>query len=211
MIDRLRVLIADHAPMRAGIALAAGRGIEICAEASTAEEATRAAMREQPDACLVARELPGDGIAAVRGICRAAPNAAVVVLSQIADAEDLLDSVRAGAIGYIPGIVDARQLQKILTAIRANEAVIPRSMVIELMLELRSGGDASLTSRESQVLGMLRRGHSTADIAERLSIAPVTVRRHISELVHKLGVENRSALTAPRVSAAGANENVRKT
>jgi DNA-binding NarL/FixJ family response regulator len=216
MIDRLRVLVADHAPMRAGIALAAGRGIEICAEASTAEEAIRAAMREQPDACLVARELPGDGIAAVRGISRAAPNAAVVVLSQIADAEDLLDSVRAGAIGYIPGIVDARQLQKILAAIRANEAVIPRSMVIELMLELRSGGDASLTSRESQVLGMLRRGQSTADIAERLSIAPVTVRRHISELVHKLGVENRSALAVPRTapgvrSAAGTNENVRKT
>ena len=51
--------------------------------------------------------------------------------------------------------------------------------------------------REAQVLGMLRRGHTTAAIADRLEIAPVTVRRHISELVHKLGVENRAALTAP--------------
>lgn len=57
--------------------------------------------------------------------------------------------------------------------------------------------DDGLTGRESQVLGMVRRGHTTAAIADRLEIAPVTVRRHISELVHKLGVEDRSALTGP--------------
>jgi DNA-binding NarL/FixJ family response regulator len=82
--------------------------------------------------------------------------------------------------------------------VAANEAVVPRSMVLELLLELRGGGGGAdaLTARESQVLGMLRRGHKTAEIAERLSIAPVTVRRHISELVRKLGVEDRAALTA---------------
>jgi DNA-binding NarL/FixJ family response regulator len=69
-------------------------------------------------------------------------------------------------------------------------------MVLELLMELRGGGTGAgaLTARESQVLGMLRRGHSTAAIGERLQITPVTVRRHISELVHKLGVEDRSAL-----------------
>jgi DNA-binding NarL/FixJ family response regulator len=72
-------------------------------------------------------------------------------------------------------------------------------MVLDLLFELRRGGAESLTGREAQVLGMLRRGHSTAAIGERLSIAPVTVRRHISELVHKLGVEDRSALAGPRV------------
>lgn len=64
-------------------------------------------------------------------------------------------------------------------------------------MELRGGGGGggeAPTGRESQVLGMLRRGHTTARIAERLEITPVTVRRHISDLVHKLGVENRSAL-----------------
>ena len=78
-----------------------------------------------------------------------------------------------------------------------REAVVPRSMVLELLLELRGRGDGAdaLTTRESQVLGMLRRGHSTAEIADRLVIAPVTVRRHISELVRKLGVEDRAALT----------------
>jgi DNA-binding NarL/FixJ family response regulator len=69
-------------------------------------------------------------------------------------------------------------------------------MVLELVMELRGGGSGTdaLTSREAQVLGMLRRGHSTGAIAERLGIAPVTVRRHISELVHKFGVEDRSEL-----------------
>jgi two-component system, NarL family, response regulator LiaR len=197
--SRMRVLIADHVPMRAGIKLALGSDIEICAEASTAEEAIRAAMREQPDAALVGRELPGDGLAAVRGICRAAPNAAVVVLAQIRDADDLLESVRAGAIGYVPDSLDAGRLRRVLHAITSNEAVVPRSMVLELLLELRGGGGEPLTTRESQVLGMLRRGHSTAAIAERLSIAPVTVRRHISELVHKLGVEDRAGLAAPQI------------
>jgi DNA-binding NarL/FixJ family response regulator len=179
--------------------------VEVCAEASDAERAIRASMREQPDLCLVGRELPGGGLAAVRGICRAAPRAAVVVLADVRDADDLLESVRAGAIGYVPGPVDAERLRRIVHAIASNEAVVPRSMILELLVELRGGGTGtdSLTGRESQVLGMLRRGHSTSAIAERLSIAPVTVRRHISELVHKLGVENRSALTAPAASAFG--------
>jgi DNA-binding NarL/FixJ family response regulator len=71
-------------------------------------------------------------------------------------------------------------------------------MVLELLMELRGHGAGAevLTGREAQVLGMLRRGHSTAAIAERLEITPVTVRRHISELVHKLGVRNRSELIA---------------
>jgi DNA-binding NarL/FixJ family response regulator len=69
-------------------------------------------------------------------------------------------------------------------------------MVSDLLGELRAGAAASdtLTAREAQVLGMLRRGHSTARIAEKLQIAPVTVRRHISELVRKLGVESRADL-----------------
>ena len=74
---------------------------------------------------------------------------------------------------------------------------------MELLLELR--GSEGLTGRESQVLGMLRRGHTTAVIAERLQIAPVTVRRHISELVRKLGVEDRWSLIGPAVSPAQGN------
>ncbi len=193
LVRPLRLLIADHAPTRLGIRMALQPEVDVCAEAADAEQAIRAAKREQPDVCLVGRGISGDGLAAVRGICRAATSAAVIVLAQSSSVDDMLESVRAGAVGYVPGALDAERLRSIMRAIAADEAVMPRSMILELLLELRSGD--GLTGRESQVRGLLRRGHTTAEIAERLEIAPVTVRRHISELVYKLGVEDRSALT----------------
>ncbi len=193
---RLKLLIADNAPMRLGIRMALNGDVEVCAEAADTEQAIRAAKRLQPDICLVGREIPGDGLAAVRGICRAAPNAAVIMLASVSDADDLLDATRAGAVGYVPGELDAARLRGIIRAILAKEAVVPRALVLELVLELRGNGTGAdaLTGREAQVLGMLRRGHRTSTIAERLQISPVTVRRHISDVVHKLGVGDRTAL-----------------
>ena len=144
-------------------------------------------------------DVPGGGVNAVRGICRAAPQAGVVVLASEPNVDDMLACVRAGAVGYVLASIDREPLRRVISAVLAGEAALPRGMVFELARELRevsnSGGDG-LTSREAQVLGMLRRGHSTAAIAARLSISPVTVRRHISTLVQKRGVEGRAALTA---------------
>ena len=197
MTDRVRLLIADWEPTRVGIRMALDGTVEVCAEADDAEQAIRAAKREQPDVCLVGQDIPGGAIATVRGVSRAAPDSAVVLLTQSHDPDDLLESIRAGAVGYVPGAVDAKRLKRVVQAIAAHEAVVPRSMVLELLLELRGGGPGTdaLTTREAQVLGMLRRGQTTAEIADRLAIAPVTVRRHISQLVRKLGVEDRSGLT----------------
>jgi len=201
--DRVRLLIADREPTRLGIRMALDGTVEVCAEADDAEQAIRAAMRVQPDVCLVGHDIPGGAIAAVRGVSRAAPTAAVVLLAQSHDVDDLLESIRAGAVGYVPGAVDAERLRRIVKASAAHEAVVPRSMVRELLLELRGGGTGTdaLTTRETQVLGMLRRGQTTAQIAERLAITPVTVRRHISQLVRKLGVEDRAALKRNGASA----------
>jgi DNA-binding NarL/FixJ family response regulator len=181
---RPTLMIVDNEAVRAGIRLALGGEAIVCAEAADAETAIRAAMRTQPDLCLVGSEIPGGGVAAV-------------LLAPRHDVDELIDAVRAGAVGYVPGTRVADRLQRIVRAVAANEAVVPRSMVLELLLEMRNVGSAGgLSRRESQVLGMLRRGHSTAEIAERIEIAPVTVRRHISELVHKLGVADRSELVA---------------
>jgi DNA-binding NarL/FixJ family response regulator len=202
-MDRIRLLLADDAPTRLGIRMALDGEAQVCSEVGDACQAIRAAKREQPDVCLIGRALCGDGMATVRGICRAAPNVAVVVLVPEADDDDLLDAVRAGAIGYVPGTLDVATLRRVIKAVVASEAIVPRAMVLELVMELRGVGNGSdaLTSREAQVLGMLRRGHSTGAIAERLGIAPVTVRRHISELVHKFGVEDRSELFGSNGSA----------
>ena len=196
MSERIRLLIADRAATRMGVRLALEGEVEICAEADNAEQAIRAAKREQPDVCLIAWELPGEGLTAVRGVTRAAPDTAVIVLSDTANADAMLDVIKAGAVGYVPGQVSAERLRKVITAVDAREAVLPRAMVLDLLLELRAVGSEAdgLTVRESQVLGMLRRGHTTAAIAKRLDIAPVTVRRHVSELVRKLGVEDRAEL-----------------
>lgn len=195
----IRVLIADHAPTRHGIRMALDEGVIVCAEAGDTEQAIRAAKREQPDVALVGGAILGGRHQAVEGICRAAPGCSVVVLAETGDAEEMLDAVRAGAIGYVPGPLDAERLRRVFRAATQKEAVVPRSMVSELLGEVRgrSGSQEMLTRREAEVLAMLRRGHSTGRIAARLQIAPVTVRRHISELVVKLGVEDRSGLMGP--------------
>ena len=190
----LTVLIAHNPIARAGIRMALDT--EVCAEASSGQEAIRAAKREQPDLCLVGRELCGDRLRVVQAICRAAPRAAVVILAEDRDIDDFLDSICAGAVGYVPEAVDAERLRLVVRAIAAREAVVPRSMVLELVLQLQRSRDG-LTARECQVCALLRRGHTTSEIARRLDISSITVRRHISALVHKLGVEDRAALTSP--------------
>lgn len=193
--EPLRLLLAENAPTRAGVRLALGSDVDICAEAHDGDQAIRAAKREQPDVALVGAGLSGGLRRTVQGICRAAPGCAVVVMAGDADAEDMLELVRAGAVGYLPGAVDAEGLKRAVRAVAERQAVVPRAMVADLLSELRYDGDL-LSSREAQVLRMLRRGHSTATIAARLEITPVTVRRHISELVRKLGVSSRAELVA---------------
>lgn len=193
----IRLLIVDHTPTRLGIRMALGGEVEVCAEAGDVETAIRCAKREQPDLALIGTGIADDWRRGIRGIRRAAPGCEVVVLAQSEDPDELLESVRGGAVGYVSGGLEAETLRRIIRATTHNEAIIPRALVGELLRELRSGADAggTLTAREAQVLAMLRRGHSTAAMAERLQIAPVTVRRHVSELVRKLGVESRADLT----------------
>lgn len=154
------------------------------------------AQREQPDIALIGLDLPRDGIVAIRGIGAVAPGAAVIALAPSPDADGLLACVDAGAVGYLPGSTSAASLRRAIAAVDGGEAVVPRAMVLVLVRELRraAGGGDGLTVRETQVLDLLRRGSSTGAIADRLGISSVTVRRHISASMHKLGAEDRSAL-----------------
>ena len=194
-----RVLIADLPAIRLGVRIALEGAVEICAEAGDTEHAIRAAHREQPEICLIGLDLPGDGIVAIRGICGVAPGTAAIALAPSRDADDLLACVQAGAVGYVPGSIGAASLRQVLAAVRAGEAAVPPAMVLALVRELQraaSGGDG-LTPRQTQVLDLLRRGRSTAAIADGLGISPVTVRRHISASMHKVGAQDRTALTQP--------------
>ena len=175
----------------------ADQEVEICAEADEAAQAIAGATLTQPDFCLVGSELPGGGMAAVRAIHEAVPGAAIIVLAGMGDADELLIAVRAGAIGYLPGSITREQLCRAVQAVLAGEAVVPRSMVRSLIRELHTSAPVAagdISTRQTQVLALLRRGQSPAEIARRLEISPVTVRRHMSDLVRKLGLENRWAL-----------------
>jgi DNA-binding NarL/FixJ family response regulator len=194
-----RVLVADHAPTRLSVKLALEGVAEVCAEADDAPGAVSAAQRQQPDVCLIGQSIAGGGIEAVREIAASVPATSIVLLSNGDDVDDLLAALRGGAVGYLPARFDAAQLRRAVAAVIQCEAAVPRAMVLELVNELRAlerAADEKLTIREAQILAMLRRGHSTSGIAARLAISPVTVRRHISKLVHKVGVSDRAELVA---------------
>jgi two-component system, NarL family, nitrate/nitrite response regulator NarL len=200
----VRVLIAHHGLMRLSVRMALETENEIIGEAGDAEQAVLQAGRLQPDVSIVGWDIAGEGLNAIHGILGVAPRTSVIVLSESSDVDDLLASVRAGAVGYLPGSLDEDQLRRVVRGVVANEAAVPRAMVRELIQELRTATAlGGLTDREAQVLGMLRRGHSTADIATRLKISPVTVRRYISDLVRKLDVSSRAELVNQDYSANG--------
>ncbi len=202
----IRVLIADdHPPTRAGVRTALqDHGFEVCAEVGTARAAVDAAMAERPDVCLLDIHMPGNGIAAAAHISAALPDVAVVMWTVSRDDQDLFDALRAGASGYLLKDVDPDRLPDALRDVMRGEASLPQSLVTRLVSEFRGreqrrrlplGGrrSATLTSREWQTLELMRQGLSTAEIAERLFIAPVTVRTHISALLRKLRVPDRES------------------
>ena len=203
---KTRVLLADddqraRAEVRGTLE---GHGFIVCAEATDADRAVAAARAEAPDVALVDVALPGSGIRATREM-RTVPGVAVIMLTASRATEDLLDSVRAGACGYLLKDTALSRLPAVLHAVMNGEAAMPRAMVGALVAEIWSEGDrrrrltppggkpVSLTSREWEVLQLLATGCTTAQIGERLFITKATVRTHIATALHKLGAPDRAA------------------
>lgn len=200
------VLVADdHPPTRAGVraALEAG-GFTVCAEAADAESAVEAALQFRPAVCLLDIHMPGNGIAAAEQITRRVPEAAVVMLTVSQDDEDLFDALEAGAIGYLLKDTHPLRLPDALRGAMRGEAAMPPHLVTKVVSEFRQRRrrrrvtlpgrkPIDLTDREREVLAMMRDGLTTAEIAARLFVAPVTVRTHIAAIVRKLRVPDRRA------------------
>jgi DNA-binding NarL/FixJ family response regulator len=202
--SRARVLIADGAPStRAGIRMALdNEGFTVCVEATNADDAVAAAVRERPNLCLIDASVPGGGLRAAEEISAQVPDTAIVMLSASASDDELFACVRAGARGYLCKDMDPARLPFALRGVLSGEAALPRSLVARVLDELRSrdrGRHASelahlgveLTRREREVLDLLERGLQTAEMAAQLEISSVTVRRHLSEILRKLGVPDR--------------------
>lgn len=203
--DRVRVVIADdHARMRAKIraALEAG-GCEVCGEGASAEDAVRLVAEHRPDAVLLDIHMPGSGIQAAQQIARSAPRTGIVMLTQSREDEDLFDSLRAGASGYLLKDADPATLPAALRGVLAGEAAMPAALVTRVLEEFRAPGRrvlrrksdaaAKLSPREWEVMELLAGGLSTEQVAGKLFVSPTTVRVHVSTVLRKLRVRDRES------------------
>jgi DNA-binding NarL/FixJ family response regulator len=198
------VIADDHQAMRLGVRMALMRGgFDVVAEAADRDGAVDAAVREQPDVCLLDIRMPGGGIEAAAAVAARVPSTAIVMLTVSNDTDDVLASLRAGAVGYLPKDTRPDRLPAALCGVLKGEAALPRALVGRMLTQLRGFdaiaanpirvGDVELTRRESEILRMLSSGMSTVEVGKLLSLSPITIRRHVSAAVAKLGVADREA------------------
>jgi NarL family two-component system response regulator LiaR len=208
MPDSIRVLIVDdHAVVREGLRtfLDLQDGIEVVGEAGDGEEAVAAAERLQPDVVLVDLVMPRlDGVQAMRVLRERVPGARAIVLTSFLEDERLLPALRAGAAGYLLKSVQPQELARAVRAAVAGEALIDPAVAARMVEALADGGDEradSLTAREREVLALIGRGYANKRIAAELGIAEKTVKTHVSSVLAKLGVADRTqaALYAARL------------
>ena len=194
----------DHTRLRARIrtALEAG-GCEVCAEGATAQEAIDLALAHRPDVALLDIHMPGGGIQAAQQIGAALPDTVIVMLTSSRDDEDLFDSLRAGASGYLLKDMDPATLPNALQGVLAGEAAMPPSLVARVLREFqgpsrrlrvtKSSAATKLSRREREVMEHLGRGESTEEVAKALFVSPTTVRVHVSSVLRKLRVKDRDS------------------
>jgi DNA-binding NarL/FixJ family response regulator len=199
-----RIVIAESDPAtRAGIRGALERaGMKVCAEVATAEAAIAVVEDHAPDVALVSADLEGGGIRTVATICDRPSSPSVIILAPFVDGDGLVDAVRVGAAGYVAKSIKPTGLTSAVRAVLEGEPAIPRALVGVLMERLRGRATrrhlslpqrrgVDLTSREWEVLELMKTGASTREIAERLLISEITVRRHIGSVLKKLRVSSR--------------------
>jgi DNA-binding NarL/FixJ family response regulator len=209
-LAKIRVLIADdHAVVRQGLRtfLELQDDIEVVADACDGEEAVSATFDGRPDVVLMDLMMPGlDGIEATRRILRERPATRVIALTSFLDDETVLPAVRAGAAGYLLKDVEPEQLVRAIRTVHGGEALLHPAATATVMRELADHAepaekaDLGLTGREREVLALVARGLPNKLIARELGIAEKTVKTHVSSILAKLGVTDRTqaALLAVR-------------
>ena len=209
----IRVLIADdHAVVRQGLRtfLELQDDIEVVADVADGEAALRAAREHEPDVVLMDLVMPGmGGVEAIRGLREARPEARVLVLTSFLDDEKLFPAVRAGAAGYLLKDVEPAELVRAIRTVDDGEALLHPAVAARLMEEFaeteRPAAEEALTAREREVLQLIARGLPNKLIARDLEIAEKTVKTHVSSILSKLGLTDRTqaALYAVRRGMVG--------
>jgi DNA-binding NarL/FixJ family response regulator len=202
----IRVVIADdHAVVRQGLRtfLDLQDDIEVVGEAADGAEAVEQAERLGADVVLVDLVMPGvDGLEALRGLRERLPAARAIVLSSFIDDEKLFPAVRAGAAGYLLKDVQPQELVAAIRTVHGGGALLHPKVASRLLEEMSSD---PLTPREREVLSLIGRGMANKVIARELGLSEKTVKAHVSSILAKLGVTDRTqaALYAVRAGLVG--------
>jgi DNA-binding NarL/FixJ family response regulator len=203
----IRVLVADdHAVVREGIRHVLERepGFEVVAEAANGSEVLPLAERHRPDVAVLDISMPGEsGIQVAAQLRQRHPEIRILILSMYDNAEYVLESVRAGAHGYILKDTAATELRRAIRAVQNGEAFLSPPVASrltaavrgELEREARTGDLGSLTVREREVLRGIVRGQTNKEIAAALGISHRTVETHRESLMRKLRIRTVAGLT----------------
>ncbi|AYH43183.1 response regulator transcription factor [Azoarcus sp. DN11] len=204
------LLVDDHALFRSGIKslLQLHPEFEIVGEAGDGMEGVKQAARLRPDVVLLDLHMPGlSGRDAAAMMTEEAPEAHVLMLTVSEDAEDLIETLRAGACGYLLKNIEADTLTAAITKAAAGESVISPQMMGKLVQGVRGGSPKvahetaapavvaselnKLSPREREILVLVARGHSNKEIARALDLAESTVKIHVQNILRKLGLSSR--------------------
>ncbi|AEV87767.1 LuxR family transcriptional regulator [Actinoplanes sp. SE50] len=199
------LLVDDQHLVRAGFRslLRRGRDIEVVGEASTGDEAVRAARDLRPDVILMDIRMPGmDGIAATRTILAAESTTRVIILTTFETDEYVFAALAAGASGFLTKEVDPDGLRTAVRVVAAGDALLSPSVTRRVVGQFTQYADKTperdrltvLTDREREVVALVATGLSNDEIAARLVISPLTAKTHITRAITKLGVRDRVQL-----------------
>jgi NarL family two-component system response regulator LiaR len=193
------LLVDDHAVVRQGLRafLRLQPDVEVVGEAAGGEAAVAAAASVRPDVVLMDLVMPGgDGVAAIRELAGAAPGARVLVLSSFADDDRVFAAMQAGAAGYLLKDVEPDALAEAIREVHRGRPALHPDVAARLMRRVADpAGPAaeSLTPREREVLQLVVEGYANKQIARRLGITEKTVKTHVSSILAKLRVSDRTA------------------
>ncbi len=213
MSSAVRVLLADDHPMvRYGIAvvLADDPDVELVGEAADGTELLAMLESCAPDVVVTDLAMPGmDGLSALRELRRRRPDLPVLVLTMHADEESLFAALRAGASGYLVKGADRAELVRAILSVAAGDAVYGAAVAGRITAFFTGARDTysaavfpELTEREREVLELVATGCRNSEIAARLGLSDKTVRNHVSAVLLKLHVPDRTA-AALRAREAG--------
>lgn len=199
-MDIIRILIADdHTLFREGVhaLLRSIPDFQVVGEAATGDQVIKQANALQPDVILMDLQMPGvNGIEATRRIVQSSPHIGVLVVTMFQDDDSVFAAMRAGARGYILKGADQEEMARAIRAAANGEALFAPEIAKRLMTFFSGTRSPQifpeLTDREREILQMIAQGDNNAEIAERLTLAPKTVRNHISNIFSKLQVADRA-------------------